>query len=217
MLLLHNASSVNLVAYLVLSYKTWMLLCDLQVASLPSLTGYRTGYKQGGLRRQIASVSTHLLCHLRCCDAPIHLTCNAAAARGLLCSMRNACFLCRHERTASIARIVPACTPWLTQHHQQRMQLLVAFGELPGVIAAWSAQALSHVTVTVTVKEAHTKLCAAAAAAACLPAAGGRVVTNAAGATFYSNPYQGAASQACTDVQPDERFTCEQQVRCVAT
>jgi hypothetical protein len=46
-----------------------------------------------------------------------------------------------------------------------------------------------------------------------LPAAGGRVVTNAAGNTFYSNPSQRTASEECTDVQPDERFTCEQQVR----
>jgi hypothetical protein len=47
----------------------WLLLPDLQVASLPLSTGCRNGYKEGGLPRQIASVSAILLRHQRCCHA----------------------------------------------------------------------------------------------------------------------------------------------------
>jgi hypothetical protein len=47
--------------------------------------------------------------------------------------------------------------------------------------------------------------------AAHLPAAGGNWVTEG-GKRFYSNPAQKPPSENCTDIAPDDRYNCEQQV-----
>jgi hypothetical protein len=49
--------------------------------------------------------------------------------------------------------------------------------------------------------------------ASCFYAAGGNWVEEG-GQRFYSNPAQKPASEECTDVAPDDRYTCEQQVSC---
>jgi hypothetical protein len=48
----------------------------------------------------------------------------------------------------------------------------------------------------------------------CFPRAAGGNWVEEGGTRFYSNPAQKPASEECTDVAPDDRFTCEQQVSC---
>jgi hypothetical protein len=44
-------------------------------------------------------------------------------------------------------------------------------------------------------------------------AAGGKWWIDESGQSFYANPAQLDPSQGCTDVPPDNRYSCEQQVR----
>jgi hypothetical protein len=114
----------------------------------------------------------------------------------------------RRQVSGHLVRAVPC---WLWTLHGQMRSLLHA---MPG--ACYRFCCALHNGCSFCYLRLPTSACCYAAAASLLDllrAVGGRYVADpTTGEVFYSNPAQRPASVACTDVAPDNRLTCDEQV-----